>query len=465
MLNRYVRLAVLGTALLAQAATSYSAPTPANVKHQGPQDSSSQQVNPVVQWNRALLVIVRTPGAQPATVHPTRSFAIMHVTIYDAVNAIDRKHRPYLVRLSSVPRDASQEAAAAAPENPRILFQLGRAYAAAKADESARAYFQKASDLGYPPAQANLGTFYTFGRGGLARNDEEALRLYRLAADQGDGLGHNNIGFFYEVGRGGSPKDDNAAVRHYKLAAEAGEAWGQYNVARFREAGRGGLATDEREAARLYRLAADQQHAPAEVSLGFFYQTGRGGLPKDDREALDLYRRAAAQGNAAGQNNVGRFLRRQLPFLAQHRTEIAPIEELHRDVLMALGLAEIKNANDVAVSDLAREEPWRALLSGIDESFHEVPPPGKYQQILREIGFSEIDCYYHTFHHPMQSPAEVVEWYRATGLRPFIDALPEDRRTAFLDSYLHRLESAYGTSGAVTFDFKRLFIWARRPAL
>ena len=113
----------------------------------------------------------------------------------------------------------------------------------------------------------------------------------------------------------------------------------------------------------------------------------------------------------------------------------------------------------------AKRLEWRALLSGIDESFHEVPPPGKYQQMLREIGFSEIDCYYHTFHHPMQSPAEVVEWYRATGLRPFISALPEDRRRAFLDSYRQRLERAYGTCGAVTFDFKRLFIWAHRPAV
>jgi len=75
-------------------------------------------VNPVVQWNRILLSIVRTPGAQPATVHPTRSFAILHAAIYDAVNSIDRTYTPYLVRLrgaaGGAPRSASQDAAAAA---------------------------------------------------------------------------------------------------------------------------------------------------------------------------------------------------------------------------------------------------------------------------------------------------------------------------------------------------------------
>ena len=56
-------------------------------------DASAQSVNQVLQWNRTLLVIVRTPGAQPATVHPTRSFAIKHAAIYDAVNAIDGADR------------------------------------------------------------------------------------------------------------------------------------------------------------------------------------------------------------------------------------------------------------------------------------------------------------------------------------------------------------------------------------
>src|SRR3979490_2827384 len=89
--------------------------------------ASSQPVNPVLEWNRTLLVIVRTPGAQPATVHPTRSFAIMHAAIYDAVNTIDRTHRPYLVHLTGVPRDASQEAAAAAAAH-QVLVALYPAF-------------------------------------------------------------------------------------------------------------------------------------------------------------------------------------------------------------------------------------------------------------------------------------------------------------------------------------------------
>jgi hypothetical protein len=77
-----------------------------------PQVSKNSAVNPVVTWNATLLVIVRTPGAQPKTIHPTRSFAIMHAAIYDAVNAIDKTHEPYLVRLRDVSPSASQDAAA-----------------------------------------------------------------------------------------------------------------------------------------------------------------------------------------------------------------------------------------------------------------------------------------------------------------------------------------------------------------
>src|SRR5437764_1426727 len=67
--------------------------------------------NPVVEWNQTLLGVVRTPGAQPATVHPTRSFALLHAAIYDAVVSIDHTARPYRVSVGA-PRRASRPAAA-----------------------------------------------------------------------------------------------------------------------------------------------------------------------------------------------------------------------------------------------------------------------------------------------------------------------------------------------------------------
>src|SRR5262245_47343390 len=54
----------------------------------------SGAVNPVVEWNRTLLTVLRTPGAQPATVHPTRSMAIVHLAIYEAVLTAKDTPRP-----------------------------------------------------------------------------------------------------------------------------------------------------------------------------------------------------------------------------------------------------------------------------------------------------------------------------------------------------------------------------------
>jgi hypothetical protein len=82
-----------------------------NKANQNTSGAADPSRDAVVAWNRTLLVIVRTPGAQSATIHPTRSFAILHAAIYDAVNNIDRTHRPYLVSFTGVSRKASEAAA------------------------------------------------------------------------------------------------------------------------------------------------------------------------------------------------------------------------------------------------------------------------------------------------------------------------------------------------------------------
>ncbi|HEX4251231.1 MAG TPA: haloperoxidase, partial [Pseudonocardia sp.] len=66
---------------------------------------------PVAQWNRTLITIQGTPGAQPASVHPTRSFAMLQAAQYNAVVSITHAGRPFH---SAVPAaaDARPDAAA-----------------------------------------------------------------------------------------------------------------------------------------------------------------------------------------------------------------------------------------------------------------------------------------------------------------------------------------------------------------
>jgi len=64
-----------------------------------------------VDWNRELITILGTPGAQPATVHPTRSFAILQAAEYDAVVSITHAAPPYLFSVRA-PHGARPDAAA-----------------------------------------------------------------------------------------------------------------------------------------------------------------------------------------------------------------------------------------------------------------------------------------------------------------------------------------------------------------
>jgi hypothetical protein len=66
----------------------------------------------VIAWNKELLKIVQTPGAQPATIHPTRSYAILHAAIYDAVVSITQDAPAYLFSVPA-PSTALADAAAA----------------------------------------------------------------------------------------------------------------------------------------------------------------------------------------------------------------------------------------------------------------------------------------------------------------------------------------------------------------
>ena len=65
----------------------------------------------VVDWNNELIKIEQTPGAQPSTVHPTRSYALLQTAIYDAVVSITQADDPYAFSVVA-PRGAQPAAAA-----------------------------------------------------------------------------------------------------------------------------------------------------------------------------------------------------------------------------------------------------------------------------------------------------------------------------------------------------------------
>jgi len=114
-------LGALGTAAVLAASAYASAPHKSVASAQARNALRTvDSGQPVIDWNEILLSIVNTPGAQPANIQPTRNFAIVHAAIYDAVNAIDRTHEPYLIDVRG-PRDASETAAADAAAHTALV--------------------------------------------------------------------------------------------------------------------------------------------------------------------------------------------------------------------------------------------------------------------------------------------------------------------------------------------------------
>src|SRR5881396_4309363 len=72
----------------------------------------------VTDWNNSALNAIRAGKTPPPIA--SRSLAILHTSIYDAINGIARMYEPYLVQ-SAVPAGASREAAASAAAHEALV--------------------------------------------------------------------------------------------------------------------------------------------------------------------------------------------------------------------------------------------------------------------------------------------------------------------------------------------------------
>jgi trans-aconitate 2-methyltransferase len=117
-----------------------------------------------------------------------------------------------------------------------------------------------------------------------------------------------------------------------------------------------------------------------------------------------------------------------------------------------------------AMRELAASPDWQAYFpsSGVRE-WHAHPAEFYYDVLARDA--SRIDLWQTEYVHVLDGAEAVVEWYKGTGLRPFLDPLPSDAlRARFQAEYLERIRPLYleRPDGRVLFPFLRLFMVAYR---
>ncbi|NML46823.1 trans-aconitate 2-methyltransferase [Ramlibacter sp. G-1-2-2] len=92
-------------------------------------------------------------------------------------------------------------------------------------------------------------------------------------------------------------------------------------------------------------------------------------------------------------------------------------------------------------------------------------PLTTYYDLLAPLA-QEVDTWHTIYQHRMETPAAIVEWVSATGLKPFVARLDDQQRKDYLAEYQRRIAADYPVraDGKLLLAFPRLFIIAKRAA-
>ena len=112
---------------------------------------------------------------------------------------------------------------------------------------------------------------------------------------------------------------------------------------------------------------------------------------------------------------------------------------------------------------VAEAKRWREQLTRAAGARTKVASLEQLHAWLARGGVA-VDVWRTTYLHALAGPDAIVDWFRATGLRPFLAPLGEAQREAFLTEYVRRLAHAYprAEAGRVLLRFPRTFAVAHR---
>lgn len=117
---------LFGTAALAGLGTTLALPQQASAADAARAPAHHRQANAVVHWNDiAAEAFAPTQGTN--ALDQSRTFAILHASIHDALNAIDRRYQPHTPGLVATPKASADAAVAAAAREVLVRLVPGQA--------------------------------------------------------------------------------------------------------------------------------------------------------------------------------------------------------------------------------------------------------------------------------------------------------------------------------------------------
>ena len=92
-----------------------------------------------------------------------------------------------------------------------------------------------------------------------------------------------------------------------------------------------------------------------------------------------------------------------------------------------------------------------------------VLPPGRYAELLDELGFADQHVRLQVYGHRLASTGEVVEWLKGSSLTRFRSRLDDATYARLLERYRSRVREEMGERAPYFYAFKRILMWGRKP--
>ena len=113
------------------------------------------------------------------------------------------------------------------------------------------------------------------------------------------------------------------------------------------------------------------------------------------------------------------------------------------------------------ILEVSRDPAWSERMAGARRAMTHHPPEFYYDLLAPKA--ARLDIWETTYYHVLAGPEAVLDWFRGSGLRPFLEALADGKeRKVFETRLAERYDKTYPrrADGRILFPFRRLFFVA-----